>query len=54
LALLSALHSDELSVEMISELQTCTDLYCSESAPSLIAIWMKEWMEVVEGKIQKP
>jgi len=39
---------------MISQLQTRTDSYGSESAPSVLAIWMKERMEAVEGKIQEP
>ena len=39
---------------MISQLQTRTDSYGSESAPCVLAIWMKERMEAVEGKIQEP
>jgi len=42
------------SVGMISDLQTRTDSYGSESAPSVLAKQMKERMEAVEGKIHEP
>jgi hypothetical protein len=51
---LSALHRCVLSLGMISQLQARTDFYGSESAPSGLVKWMKERMEVVEGKIQEP
>jgi len=43
-----------MSEGMISQLQTRTDSYASESALSVLAKCMKERMEVVEGKIQEP
>jgi len=42
------------SVGMISQLQTRMDSYGSESAPSVLAIWMREMMAAVGGKIQEP
>jgi hypothetical protein len=39
---------------MISQQQTRTDLYGSESAPSVLAIWIKERLEAFEGKSQEP
>jgi hypothetical protein len=39
---------------MIFKLQTRTDTYGSVSASSVLAKWMKERMEAVEGKVQEP
>jgi len=41
------------SVGVISKLKTRTYSYGSESAPSMLAKRIKEWMEVVEGNIQE-